>query len=94
MKIVLVSVNVMRSWILVIMFYQSMEHDEIYVMKRPLVFLVIITEGFLRQHSEIVRSYELQSKKGVTLTIDYMPCVGPHVPDIVIFADLVGFLRC
>jgi hypothetical protein len=49
-----------------VLFYQTMKHDEIYVLKLPRVFLVIITESFLRQHPEIVRSYELQSKKGVT----------------------------
>lgn len=58
------------------------------VVKIPIVFLVIITESFLRQHLEIVRSYELQSKKGVTLTFDYRPGVGAHVPYIVIFAGL------
>jgi hypothetical protein len=35
-----------------------------------------------------VRLYEIQSKKGVSLTFDYRPCVGPRVPNIVIFAGL------
>ncbi|XP_057443264.1 uncharacterized protein LOC130735203 [Lotus japonicus] len=53
-----------------------------FVVKLPIMFLFLLTELILQQHSDIVRADKPQGKKPLPLKFDYCLFVGTHVLDI------------